>query len=113
MPPVNKHVDHVYIFANDIDRLGGIGRFMNTLGTGFHNQGYRVTLVGMAPVRDRVHFERPAEIEALTLWDDFDVEDWHLTTWRHRMNPARRKRNAKRRELRAGAVSKLREMIAS
>ncbi len=108
-----KQIDRVFIFANDVDRLGGIGRFMNTLGTGLHDRGYQVTLVGIAPVRDQIRYERPAEIATVTLWDDFDIADWQVKTLTHKINLARRKRNSKRRRLRDGAITKLRALIDS
>lgn len=103
----------VVIMANDVDRLGGVGRFMNNMGVEFFRRGYAVELVGIAepPAGHYQPMKRPDGIIARTLMSGAVPEDWTLNTAAHRRDPARRARYKKRMEMRAEAVDKLKHLL--
>lgn len=105
--------DKIIVMGNDIDRLGGIGRFMNTMANALHAQGYDVELVGVAPP-PAGHFQamRRAESIKTTLLMPAQIpDDWTLRTFRQKVDPARRIRHKRRMKLRRIAVAKLRSLI--
>lgn len=103
----------VVVMANEVDRLGGIGRFINQIATEFFERGYAVELVGIAPAPEGHHqaMERPAGITTRTLMRTQIPENWTLRTTAHRWNLARRARYARRMSLRDEAVGKLRVLL--
>lgn len=108
-----KHFDRIVMMANDVDRLGGIGRFINEMAVGFHGRGYSSELVGVspAPAEHRQVVSRPSEIVVRTLMPEAPPEDWQMRTRSERRDPARRRRHAKRSELRKIAVAELERLI--
>jgi len=106
-------IERIVIMANDIDRLGGVGRFMNRIAIEFHNRGYPVELVGVAPAPEghRQTVDRPAGITTRTLMPSQIPANWTLRSRGNRMNPARRMRHRRRMELRSQAVEKLKTLL--
>ncbi|RKW69688.1 glycosyltransferase [Galactobacter caseinivorans] len=103
----------IVVMGNEVDRLGGIGRFMNQVAIEFFDRGYEVEMVGIAPPPDG-HFQpmqRPAGIAQQLLMSSQIPEEWTLRTRAHHWNPARRRRYAKRMSLRAEAVAKLKVLL--
>lgn len=110
---MSQHIDKVVVMGNDIDRLGGIGRFMHRLSLELFNRGHTVELVGVAPA-PAGHYQpmdRPQQITERTLMSSQIPEAWTLKTLEHRLNPARRLRYSRRMRLRREAVDKLRELL--
>lgn len=108
-----RRFKRIVVMGNEVDRLGGIGRFMNQIATEFFERGYQVEMVGIAPPPDG-HFQamqRPAGISTQLLMSAQIPEDWTLRTRAHQWNPARRRRHAKRMRLRAEAVAKLKVQL--
>lgn len=103
----------IVLMANDVDRLGGVGRFMERMAVEFHDRGFAVELVGVTPPppEEKQIVDRPAAIVVRELWSERAPENWTLKRRRDQMNPLRRKRNAKRRSLRKAAVLRLRELL--
>lgn len=106
---------HIVVMGNDVDRLGGVGRFMNSIATGLSAAGYSVELLGVSPAPEGHHanYQRPASIGARTLMPEPPPADWQLRTPDDHRDRARVARNARRAELRAIAVSTLRELLGS
>lgn len=105
--------DRIVLMANDVDRLGGIGRFINEMAVGFHARGFEAELVGVAPP-PKGHLQvadRPAGIVVRTLMPEPPPDDWVLRNAVDRKDRARLRRHKRRFELRALAVDKLRELI--
>lgn len=103
----------IVVMGNDIDRLGGIGRFMHTAAIQFFEMGYEVELVGVAPAPEG-HLQpmsRPTAIAETLLMSSQIPEGWTLRNTKDRLNPARRLRHAKRMRLRGEAVEKLRRLL--
>jgi glycosyltransferase involved in cell wall biosynthesis len=109
----NRRFDKVVILANDVDRLGGIGRFMNQMAVEFFNLGYEVELVGVTPPPkdEKQVYDRPSSISVRTLWDEVAPENWTLNSRRHKRNILRRRRFNKRANLRVKAVNKLNGLL--
>lgn len=99
--------------GNDVDRLGGVGRFMNSVAIGFAEAGYQVDLLGVSPAPEghNAKYVRPASITAETLMPEQPPVDWQLRTPDDRRDPARIARHARRTELRGFAVNRLRELL--
>lgn len=109
----NRNFDRIVIMANDVDRLGGIGRFMNQMAIQFDDAGYEVELVGVTPPppMERQDYARPSSILTRFLWSAAAPENWTLRTLKQRLDPFRRHRFAKRAELRAAAIEKLSDLL--
>lgn len=105
--------DRIVLMANDVDRLGGVGRFINEMAIGFHSRGYETELVGVSPppAGHRQVVERPAEIVVRTLMPESPPEDWVLRSDADKRDKARVARHERRFELREIAVAQLRELI--
>lgn len=103
----------VVLMANDVDRLGGVGRFMERMAVEFHDRGFEVELVGVTPPppAEKQLVDRPPSIIVRELWSETAPEAWTLRRRRDRMNPMRRKRFAKRQNLRKAAVGRLRNLL--
>jgi len=101
--------------GNDIDRLGGIGRFMNELALGFYERGFETHLVGVTPTRpsEKLSISRSQEIKEHILWSELAPENWSLRTRRQKLNPARQARYSKRNKLKEEAVGNLRALLKS
>ncbi len=104
---------HVVIMGNDVDRLGGIGRFMNQMAIEFHKNNFSVELLGVTPPPTSEHqvYSRPRDIQSRFLWTDVAPENWTLKTRMHQLNLARRARNRKRLAMRAEAIGRLSTLI--
>lgn len=99
--------------ANDVDRLGGVGRFMERMAVEFHDRGFEVELLGVTPPppAEKQFVDRDASIIVRELWSETAPENWTLRRRRDRINPIRRKRFAKRKALRKAAVDRLRNLL--
>lgn len=102
--------DRIVLMANQIDRLGGVGRFVDRMAIEFFERGYEVEMLGVnpAPKHEQVKTLRPEGITTDCLWAGEAPENWTLKTRRHRMNPMRRYRHQKRSRLRKEGTERLR-----
>ncbi|RII41765.1 glycosyltransferase [Galactobacter valiniphilus] len=103
----------IVVMGNDVDRLGGVGRFMNSLAVGFDARGYEVELLGVSPAPEGhlAAYSRPAHIPSQTLMPEPPPADWTLKTDEDRKDSARVKRHAHRMKLRQIAVDKLKVLL--
>lgn len=103
----------IVLMANDVDRLGGVGRFMERMAVEFYERGFEVELVGVTPPppSEKQLVERPSAIIVRELWSDSAPENWTLKRRRDRINPMRRKRFVRRQNLRRDAVNRLRDLL--
>lgn len=108
-----RRFKRIVVMGNDVDRLGGIGRFMNQIATEFYELGYEVEMVGIAPPPEGHHqpMQRPAGISTRLLMSSQIPDAWTLRTRSHHWNPARRFRHAKRMRLRTEAVNRLKALL--
>ena len=67
-------VSEVVFLSNDVDRLGGISKFMSVLGTGFFNRGMNVSFIGIEPAREPQSYPRPEGIYTTTLYDSVPID---------------------------------------
>lgn len=104
----------IVFVANDIDRLGGVSSFVNTLSEEFHGRGFDVELVGVSPSPEE-HFQRVERSHAIathTLMPEIIPADWTINArLSQRADVRRRLRHRKRFALRKVAVDKLREKL--
>lgn len=105
--------DRIVMMANDVDRLGGVGRFINEMALGFNSRGYQTELVGVSPPPEGhgQRVERPAEIVVRTLMPESPPADWTIRSEADKKDRARMARYRKRFKLRKVAVDRLRELI--
>lgn len=105
--------NRIVLMANDVDRLGGVGRFMERMAVEFFERGFQVELVGVTPPppSEKQIVERPSAILVRELWSEVAPENWTLKRRRDRLNPMRRKRFEKRRQLRKNAVNRLKILL--
>ncbi|RBP72053.1 glycosyltransferase involved in cell wall biosynthesis [Brevibacterium celere] len=105
--------DRIVLMANDVDRLGGVGRFINEMARGFHGRGYETELVGISPPPEghQQVIERSDQIVVHTLMPEPPPPDWNIRSEADKKDRARMARHRKRFELRKIAVDKLRELI--
>lgn len=105
--------NRIVLMANDVDRLGGVGRFMERMAVEFFERGFQVELVGVTPPppAEKQLVERPSEIIVRELWSEVAPENWTQRRRRDRLNPLRRKRFEKRRQLRKDAVNRLKVLL--
>ena len=75
--------DRIVLMANDVDRLGGVGRFISTMADGFHARGYATELVGVSPPPEGHGqvVERSADITVRTLMPEPPPPDWTIRTY--------------------------------
>lgn len=105
-----ESVTEVVFLANDVDRLGGISKFMSVLGSGFRSRGLEVTLIGIEPSREFQSYAKAEGVKSITLYselpkerlpnpkNDLTVDQENARRVRHRM------------ELRTAAVNQLRDI---
>ncbi|GEB23597.1 hypothetical protein BAU01nite_23300 [Brevibacterium aurantiacum] len=107
--------DRIVVMSNDIDRLGGIGRFMNQMAIEFHSLGIPVEMVGVgpAPVGHLQPMSRPHDIDTTILMSEHNPSDWTLRKFSHKLNPVRRGRYRVHKRLEEEAVSKLRHKFVT
>ncbi|WP_309131505.1 glycosyltransferase [Brevibacterium sp.] len=110
---MNSPFDRIVLMANDVDRLGGVGRFINEMARGFHSRGYATELVGVSPSPEGHHqvVERSPEIIVRTLMPQAPPADWIIRSDSDKQDRARMARHKKRFALRKIAVDKLRKLI--
>ncbi len=111
---MRRDFKRIVLMANQIDRLGGVGRFVERIANELLIKGYEVELVGvnLAPADELVNVQRSPEITVDSLWGAVAPEDWTLKRRRDKMNPFRVKRNKLRQQLRKNGVSKLAKKLA-
>lgn len=104
----------IVLVANDINRLGGVSSFVNTLSEEFRERGFQVELIGVSPPPEG-HFQevkRSPGITAETLMPSGVPADWTINNrLSQRADIRRRLRHRKRFALRRTAVEKLREKL--
>lgn len=106
-----KGIRRVYLCANEVGNLGGIGTFQKTLGEGLAERGYEVTYIGINPAEASSTQEYFQGQRTMTAYDAPVPGDWQLRTAAQRLNPARRLRNRRRLELRARGIERLAEIV--
>ncbi|RBL99595.1 hypothetical protein C1H84_14310 [Glutamicibacter soli] len=106
---VNLPFKRVVLMSNQVDRLGGVSRFIERVSSEFLRRGFLVEIIGVNPTPkdELVEVNRPAEMLVDCLWDEHAPENWTLNRRRDRLNPFRRRRNARRHELRSNGCRKL------
>lgn len=106
---VNLPFRRVVLMSNQVDRLGGVSRFIERVSSEFLRRGFLVEIIGVNPTPkdELVEVNRPAEMLVDCLWDEPAPENWTLNRRRDRLNPFRRRRNARRHELRSNGCRKL------
>lgn len=105
--------DRIVLMANDVDRLGGVGRFISTMADGFHARGYATELVGVSPPPEGHGqvVERSADITVRTLMPEPPPPDWTIRSDADKKDRERMRRYRKRFDLRKIAVDKLRTLL--
>lgn len=105
--------DRIVLMANDVDRLGGVGRFIDTMANGFHSRGFATELVGVSPPPEGQGqvVERADEIIVRTLMPEPPPADWMIRSESDKKDRARMQRYRKRFALRKTAVDELRRLI--
>lgn len=105
--------DRIVLMANDVDRLGGVGRFIDTMANGFRSRGYATELVGISPPPEGHGqiVERADDIVVRTLMPEPPPADWIIRSESDKKDRARMQRYRKRFALRKTAVDELRRLI--
>lgn len=107
--------DRIVIMANEVDRLGGVGRFTNEIASGFFERGYATEIVGIAPAPEG-HLqsaERPEQIISRTMMPDHAPVDWTIRNEGDKKDKERVARFKRRQELRKIAVDRLNVLLRS
>jgi len=103
----------VIIIANNIDELGGAQRVVHVLAQGLALRGYPIELVGVVPHPQKHRYVIDPAYQSTTLmsetWPPPIAPSGPLGKYR----PQVRKRQATRARLRAAAIERLREILAS
>ncbi|PMQ21124.1 glycosyltransferase [Glutamicibacter arilaitensis] len=110
---MSNDFSRVVIMANQVDRLGGVGRFVERMAVELFENGFDVELLGvnLAPENERVSVRRVEEIHVDSLWRAEAPENWSLRRRRDKLNPLRVRRNKLRGTLRAAGVARLSEKL--
>lgn len=110
-----QRFERVVLLANEVDRLGGVGRFVNEMAVRLYERGYSCEIVGIAPAPEghSQSYERPAEITARTMMPDHAPADWKLRSEADKTDRDRVARYERRIELRRIAVENLRVLLRS
>ncbi|GAA5226950.1 glycosyltransferase [Paeniglutamicibacter antarcticus] len=103
----------IVILANDIDRLGGVGRFVHQMALEFFDRGFEVELLGVTPTRESelMELHRPATIRTSVLWDEIPPAKETSTGLRAKFDLGARRRTHRRITGRANAVARLSERL--
>lgn len=108
-----NEVNEVVFLANDVDRLGGISKFMSVLGSGFRSRGLKVTLIGIEPSREFQSYPKAEGIQSITLYDELPKERLPNTGNDLDIEQENTRRIQHRSKLRATGVEKLRSIAES
>lgn len=110
-----KRFERIVLLVNEVDRLGGVGRFANEMAIGFHERGYSAEIVGIAPAPEgHLQFlKRPDAIDSRTLMPAHAPADWKIRNEEDKQDKQRVERYKRREELRNIAVSRLRTLLQS
>lgn len=107
--------DRIVVMVNEVDRLGGVGRFTNEIANGFFERGYPTEIVGIAPAPEGhlQSVERPEGIISRTMMPDHAPADWNLRNEADKKDRQRVARYERRMELRKIAVDRLHALLRS
>lgn len=110
---VQAQFERIVLMANEVDRLGGVGRFIDTMANGFHARGFATELVGVSPPPEGhgQNVERAEDITVRTLMPEPPPADWTLRSEADKKDKGRMQRYRKRFALRKIAVDELRGLI--
>lgn len=110
-----QRFDRIVLMANEVDRLGGVGRFVNEMAMNLSQRGYAVEIVGIAPAPEGhlQSYNRPEGITTRTMMPDHAPGDCCIRKIADKKDRHRVARYERRMELRRIAVEKLQELLRS
>jgi len=108
----------IVIFSNEMQPLGGVGKFCSVMLNGLAQRGYEVCWIGLTPALDPTRYELPSSAKLVTVYEEAPE---HYTPSRAELRHLKSKnkeknldaRKAAKRILRDRAIQKLSSLIST